>query len=266
MLRQGRLLYSLFAVLIASAPCSVSAEPPAGDNDGSQQPYFDRLMGLGFFQPRVDVVLAKIVGPLKQWPPGFDAGYALEILGDYRANLKEHQQVKMFGERAQQGSNIAPLEELVTNDIMLLAIAPLERAGEFRYRQLTTPVGLNSPQTVKAESVAGVKEALAELRRQVPLNGEGEVSLTEASRLLKSKNPLVWALGASLMAYDPKPADVESLKRMLNTQEGLTLPQAIWIHYLLTQVVPEGVRPSKADSDDLLVGYAQRYAKPLEPG
>jgi hypothetical protein len=266
MLYPRRLVRLFFTVLLACSSSPVSADDPHGDDEGTQQPYFDRLMDTGFFQPHADVVLAKIVGPLKEWPADFNAGYTLEILDDYRADLKERQQVKMFGQRAQQGSNIAPLDQLVTNDVMLLAIVPLKSSGGYRYRQLTVPFGMDCPCTVKPGAVAGIKRALGELRRLVPKDGKGELPRAEAYRLLTSKEPLLWALGSTLVAYDPAPGDVESLKRMVNTKEGLTLSQAVWVHYLLTWVVPEDKRPTKADSDALLVGYVRSHVKSLEPG
>jgi hypothetical protein len=254
-----------FIFLLAVSGSQASADPAPAEDEGTQQPYFDRLMGGAFYEKRIDLVLAKVVGPLKKWPDGFNAGYSLEIFADYRGDLKEHQQVSMFGQRRQIGSNFSPLEELVTNDVMLLAIVPLERSGEFQHRELATPIGLGCPHTVKPEGIAGVKQALAELRRLVPQDGKGEVPRAEAYRLLTSKEPLLWALGSTLVAYDPAPGDVESLKRMVNTMEGLTLSQAVWVHYLLTWVVPEDKRPTKADSDALLVGYVRSHSKPLEP-
>ncbi|MDB5330654.1 MAG: hypothetical protein JWP03_1805 [Phycisphaerales bacterium] len=256
---------TLGALIFLTAHGSPTLADLAPDDDqGTQQPYFDRLMGGAFFQQHIDVVLARVVGPLATWPDGYDTGYTLEILDDYGGGLKEHERVKMFGTRpVPNGSSFGPLRTLAADDVMLLAIAPLKAAGQFRYRELTTPMGLGCPSVVKPGWVAAVRRTLADLRRLVPKDGKGELPRADAYRLLASEEPLRWALGASLVAYDPAPGDVESLKRIVNTQEDLTLPQAVWVYYLLTSVVPEDKRPSKADSDALLVGYVGRVAKPL---
>jgi hypothetical protein len=169
----------LGALIFLTAHGSPTLADSAPDDDqGTQQPYFDRFMGGAFFQQHIDVVLARVVGPLATWPDGYDTGYTLEVLDDYGGGLQEHERVRMFGMRpAPNGSSFGPLRILA--------------------------------------------------------------------------------------AYDTASGDVESLKRIVNTQEDLTLPQAVWVYYLLTWVVPEDKRPSKADSDALLVGYVGRVAKPL---
>lgn len=238
------------------------ADPVPADDGGSVQAYFDRLLGGAFYEKRSDFLLGKVVRFVEPAPKDFTAGYEIEVAGSYRGELRERSRIIVGGDQDPPVlSDFGSMPKLPVGATVLIAVDPTGRAGEYAYKgRRATPFGVTAPHTVEVPDVGHVNQALAEMRKVVPPDGKGPVNHDEAERLLESKDRLMWALGATLLACEGTPKDVHQLMLIFNSDENLTLQQALWVHDLVTWVVKEHAQPLKSDADEALIGFLKRYS------
>lgn len=239
-------IHALVALLLVISLMISQTVHAAGDPttapsqvDNSRQTYFDLLLGGDFYERHGDLILAKVLNGPKDPASGSRMTYALDVVADYRANLKEHEHITVNGNSAHNGSNIAPMPELPLNHVVLLYVSATERPGTFEFAgQLTAPFGKVTPKVIDPVQVDDVKHAIAEMHRLIPGDGHGPVPHDEAKRLLESKIYSLWALGACLLAFEGRVDEVQAIARAAGTADA-TLAQLDWVRYLLTEVVPD---------------------------
>ncbi|HZL35033.1 MAG TPA: hypothetical protein VFC78_06970 [Tepidisphaeraceae bacterium] len=239
---------NLFALLISvSTLCGArpSDESPRPATAPVSQHYFDRLVG--------NIVLGKVIRAKERPLPGYRIGFEVETLCDYRGEAKGR--ITVMGNPADQFTNNNSMPDLPVDRMVLVSIFPLAHAGEFGCADWRfAPFGLQTPREVAPKEIEPIKQAITELRRLAPPNGKGPIPREEVERLLNSKDYLQWALGATLLAYEGTPKDINALMGALNVG-NLTVKQAIWVHYILRQIAPEKTRPPAWDLDQTYSGY-----------
>lgn len=254
--------------LLAALPCA------AGDESrlplsGSDQAYYDKIFGGSFYETHANFILAKVIEVAKEPPEGDEAAYVLEAVADYRNEVKEHDRLIVGGDLMHPGSNISPMAKLPIGKTVILAAVPGKQRGTYHTGSgQLAPFGFAAPTVIQPAELNDVKEALAEMRRVVPLDGHGPVPRDQVDRLLKSTNYAIWALGASLRACQATQKDVDELE-LIAVDKAATVAQLAWVHHLVLEVVPDKVQPSCETLNWMFSSFLNSHTpnlQALEPG
>jgi hypothetical protein len=254
----------LLGAFLLICPASVAAEPDGAD----APPYFDGLMGSGFFRDRDDYILGKVTSAKKDHLDHFDVVYEIEVICNYRGNLKEKDVVFLSGNYFHTGSNIRPtIPEFEIGTLLLFKGTPMRRKGDYSYPRdyNQSPFGLGCPRKLALHEVDDIRIMLAKLRELVPPDGKGTVDVAAARQLLKSERYALFAIGVSLLAYEGGQEAVGALIRVLQDY-SIPLERAVWIEHALHDFVPKSVRLDHERLRDYFMGYLDNRLDTLDRG
>jgi len=200
-----------------------------------------------------NILLAKVIHAMNKPSARYRVGFEVTVIADYRGDLKGN--ITVVGNPADQFTNVTSMPDLPPGRVVLIQVGSKNDSGGFECGNAGyAPFGLKMPRPVDPNDVQPMVRMLAELRRLAPPNDKRPVPHEEAERLLKSKEYVEWALGATLLAYEGRATDINELLGALNVG-NLTVKQAVWVHYVLSQVAPEKARPPVWRLDQFFSGY-----------